>query len=482
MNKIRVTYFALGALLSAASCSKEAAEPEVYDWAKGEIYFRTSLADVSSTRAMDMTLDNLGSFQVTCFNTGDIKQDAAGIILPYFDDATFIRDSKSAHVTYISSPAEGPRDWPATDGVLKFFAFSPSRQVMAADNTSLTDRDESDYFNLLNNSKATNSAADIDYKLGPIRVNPDISKQFDFVTASASGERWKDFTNGVELEFKHRMSRIELKAWGDNPSYNFEIAGVRLGNPVVEGMFDLSSNSASTNGWVTSTDGVKEKVDYIFRAEENMSSASTPKPGDKIFCINSANHNAPERAASIMGNSGAAMVIPTINAKWEGRADKNIASHPYSTDKMYFSVLLRVTGTSNGNKVYPYPGNPDNMTIIYYAVAKSGEIISRLYPGDTPDTFYKDEAQQQPYIPATGEEIKDFGWAAIPIDVAWEAGKSYVYTLDYSDGIGIHDPQDPDPGKPIVVDSPIAWVVAVVDEWIPASAEDFDSNLNVPKR
>lgn len=468
MTKIRVTYVALGALLSAASCSKEAVEPEVYEWVKGEIYFRTSLADVAATRAMDMTLDKLESFQVTCFNTGDVNKDAAGVILPYFDDATFVRDSKSSVLTYKSSPAEGPRDWPEKDGVLKFYAFSPSRNVMMSDNAAITDNNKATYFNLINNSKETASTVNIDYSLGTMRVNPDISKQFDFVTASASGERWKDFTNGVDMEFKHQMSRVELKAWGANPSYNFEIAGIRLGNPIVEGVFNLASGYGA---WVTSTNAVKEKVEYIFRAEGE---------GDKIFYINATTHNTPETAESLMGVAGAAMVIPTLNTKWEGLADRNIAVKPYSTEKMYFSVLLRVVGSNNGNKVYPYPGNPDNMTVIYYAVDRSGKIISRLYPGDTPNIFYRDERRQQLYMPAEGEEIKDFGWAAIPIDVDWEAGKSYVYTLDYSEGIGIHDPQDPDPGRPIVVEKPISWGVAVSKWDYAVKNEDYDPDLDVP--
>ena len=196
-------------------------------------------------------------------------------------------------------------------------------------------------------------------------------------------------------------------------------------------------------------------MEYIFRAEDK---------GDKIFCINTTTHSTPETAESLMGTAGAAMVIPTFNTKWEGLADENIDVKPYSTEKMYFSVLLRVTSSNNGNKIYPYPGNPDNMTVIYYAVANSGEIVSRLYPGDSPNTFYRDEQRQQPYKAAEDEEIKDFGWAAIPIDVDWEAGKSYVYTLNYSEGIGIHDPQDPDPGRPIGVQNPFTWGVAV-SKW-----------------
>ena len=59
-------------------------------------------------------------------------------------------------------------------------------------------------------------------------------------------------------------------------------------------------------------------------------------------------------------------------------------------------------------------------------------------------------------------EIVEFGWAAVPVAVNWERGKKYVYTLDFSDGVGIQDPEDPRPGTPIIGDG-IKFSVSVVD-------------------
>lgn len=490
MNRLRVTYFALVALLSTASCTKEAVEPDVYDWTKGEIYFRTSLMDVADTRAMDMTLDKLESFQVTCFTMEDSEHDATEGILPYFEDATFIRQLSPVGTTYVSSPEEGPYDWPDTKGELKFFTFSPSRNVMIAGNTALDDKDKSAYFNLINNSKETNSSPFIGYQLGTVRVNPDISGQFDFITASTSGERWKDFTAGIELEFSHRMCRVELKAWGDNSDCEFEIAGIRLGNPTVEGIFNFTSDSEMEEFWEIPDNAVKDKVEYIFQGNNAKTSVEPITRdseeenigGDRIYCINSTTHNTPELAESIMGNGGPAMVLPTINAKWEGLDDANIATVPYSTDKMYFSVLLRVLSTHNHNTIYPYPDRSGNMTVIYFAVHNSGKIISRLYPGDEPNTFFKDKEKQQPYTPAEDEEIKGFGWAAIPVDVDWEAGKNYVYTLNYSEGVGLHDPEDPEPGKPIKgLEATISWGIHVEKWEVAKEDDDYTPDIVVPK-
>lgn len=53
------------------------------------------------------------------------------------------------------------------------------------------------------------------------------------------------------------------------------------------------------------------------------------------------------------------------------------------------------------------------------------------------------------------------GWAAVAIDTNWEAGKKYVYTLDFSNGAGVVDPEEPEnPGEPIL-GAPIKFNVSV---------------------
>lgn len=478
---IRVTYLALVAFAFAASCTKEAAEPDVYDWADGKIYFKTSLSAVSFSRAQDMTLDRLESFQVTCFNTADRYKDQAGYLSPYFENATFIR---KANGTYDSSPTEEPHNWPANNGYLRFYAFSPSIAVMADDNSALEVSENNDYFKLFNHSTETQSSVSIDYRLGTVRINPDISRQFDFVTAEASGTRLKDFTGGVDLAFSHQLCQVELKAWGASDDYNFEIAGVRIGNPVVEGTFVFADDATPGNAdrWAIADNTVKDKVEYLYMSAENSRSEDNPGAGDRIIRINSQEHNTQESAASIMGLGGYAMVLPTFNTKWEGLDDPNIGNIPYDTDRMYFSILMRVTDHTTGNVVYPYPGNPNNMTVISYAVDKDGNIVKRLYAGETPGTYFIDSELKSPYEAPEGEkeEIMDFGWAAVPVDADWSTGKKYVYTLNYSEGIGIHDPSDPEPGKPIVGLTPIEWSVSVSDWKYAEKDENYNPDLDVP--
>ena len=476
MNIIRVTFFALVASVFAASCSEEAARTNVIDWEDGQIYFKTTLSAVASSRANDMTLEGLESFQVTCFYSGDIKIDASGIVFPYFEDATFIRtESPTGGLVYSSSPDEELRRWPGGDGKLKFLAFSPSRAAMAADNKAVENQSGEPFFYFINNTTEIAALADVEYALDRVRINPDISRQFDFVTAEAAGERWVDFSNVIDLAFHHQLAQVELRAWGASDTYDFEIAGVRIGNPVVEGTFIFSGSPSVSHQWLTVDHPVKDNVDYLYGDKQLTSNDIITR--DKIYFINDAEHNKYSDAASIMGLGGCAMVIPTVNGRWEGLADPNIAYTPYATDKMYFSVLMRVTESATGEQVYPYSGNPYGMTVVYYAVNKSGTILSRVYPGSKEGEYFSDPALTMYFKAGQDIEIREFGWAAAPVDADWKAGKRYVYTLDYTEGIGVHDPDDPHPGKPIRGKASISWGVTVSD-WETGSKTD----VTVPRK
>ena len=113
---------------------------------------------------------------------------------------------------------------------------------------------------------------------------------------------------------------------------------------------------------------------------------------------------------SLMGEGGNAMLIPQQLTAWKPDTDgANTAGGAY------LSVRLQIATAETGTQIYPFPSN--------------GECE----------------------------------WAAIPIDTNWEAGKKYIYTLDFTHGAGNVDPHDPDPGKP-VLGGPIKFTVQV-DEW-----------------
>lgn len=114
---------------------------------------------------------------------------------------------------------------------------------------------------------------------------------------------------------------------------------------------------------------------------------------------------------SVMGNGGNAMILPQQLVAWDPKGD---ASN--TAQGAYLSVKLQITTTETGVQVYPFPSN--------------GQCE----------------------------------WAAIPISTNWQPGKKYIYTLDLTSGAGFVDPENPDPGTP-VLGGPIKFTVDVVD-WV----------------
>lgn len=127
---------------------------------------------------------------------------------------------------------------------------------------------------------------------------------------------------------------------------------------------------------------------------------------------------------SLMGTDGNAMLLPqTSIAAWSPTDDPDNVAR-----ETYLSALVNVA-TVDGEQVYPFP-----------------------------DDTKTDE---------TGQKRK-YGWVSIPVKFNWEAGKKYVYVLDFTHGSGYVDPDDPKPGTP-VLGGPIKFTINVTS-W------DADSN------
>ncbi len=125
---------------------------------------------------------------------------------------------------------------------------------------------------------------------------------------------------------------------------------------------------------------------------------------------------------SIMGPSGNAMMIPQTLTPWSPTGDPDNVAR-----EAYLSVLVRIV-SDTGVQIYPFP---------------------------------TESAQTAKTYGHNG-----YAWASIPLSGTWEQGKKYIYTLDFTEGAGNVDPDDPTPGKPVLGD-PIKVVPQVVD-WTDA--------------
>ncbi|MDE6692528.1 MAG: fimbrillin family protein, partial [Muribaculaceae bacterium] len=314
------------------------------------------------------------------------------------------------------------------------------------------------------------------YSLSGFRIPGDIASHFDFVTGTASGQLLENETTGVDLKLKHQLSRIELKAWGESQSYSLEIAGVRLGGVGVGGDFsfnmqdDAAGESAAAN-WTAVTKG---NVDYIFRE------------GDKIVTV----HNTPATDAAyllrarIAGEEGAggkdnsAMVIPGDCAAW---AYKDNPENTPGGDKdagMYISVLLRISDNNSGDQesvFYPSDPIPEKVNVIYLAVDTENTVKAQLYKQG--EKYFTDSGHTVEYDPvANSAEVKTFGWAALPVEARWKPGLVYTYTLNYTAGVGLHDPEDPNPGTPVISDGLVVNVE--INKW----ERTDESAVTVPRK
>lgn len=271
-------FMAMTAML-IASCSSD----DVVSTNTGRaIDFRTSVG----TRGTETTTANIDKFWVTAIDEADSN---------YFSKQEYKKEKEGAFFT--SSPLYY---WPA--GTLNFFAYSPSETDLGA--TVTIDKDTK---NLADFSPAT-----------------EIANQKDFVTATASGTRAANETNGVELTFAHQLSQIEIKAKNTNDGYIYKVVGVRIGKPVSKGTFTFGANT-----WALTT---TEKANYAVE----YTSAPITLTKDTATMMGTANDNA--------------MLLPQQLVAWTPETDKA------NTNKgAYIALKIQIT-TASGARVYPATG------------------------------------------------------------------------------------------------------------------------------
>ncbi|MDE6794287.1 MAG: fimbrillin family protein [Muribaculaceae bacterium] len=443
MNAIKLTYITLGATLLFSSCSQEEIINHGNAGSDRRIIFHTALPAVT-TRSQVITKEKLTSFQLTAFNPEDenLINKETGHLKRYIESELLNKEDDNPISSEKCSWPEPGRE----GNQLDFFAFYPP--------LSESDATSENSPKLVNNSKVTDNGITLDYKMENFSVAEDITDQIDFLTAHATGSMEENLFSGISLTFRHQLSRIEVKAKGSHKSCDIEIAGVRITNVPMQGNFEFQTSDPDGT-WTGITKG---NAEYIFRE------------GDAIVTVGA-------NEVSILGgkidgsNDNCALLIPTTDAAWDYTNDVS-----NSRKGIYLNVLLRIidkTPTTGKGKVqYPYYDNSQGLNAMnipreYFAIVTATSTVSkRLYKNG--NDYYSDTALTQPYTLASGEEIREYGWAALPVSANWQPGYSYSYTLDYTYGVGVHGPDvtgnvSPKAGDPIISD--IIGVTVSVNEW-----------------
>lgn len=440
---IKPTYLIIGAALLLSACAQDDI-PCVNQDGDRRIIFHTSLPGITS-RAMEIVTD-INYFNLTAFNPADTALTAADGSLSAYIDNEYIEKEAGQNVL-TSDKCIWPE--PGKDGNMSFFAYYPS-----LDNGAQP----------VNASKISGTDTIIDYRIKDFRVAHEIADQMDFVSAYTTGSMAENLFSGITLNFGHQLSRIEVNAWGANKSCDIEIAGVRIGGVNVEGTLDFNP-AEGASAWSGQKKGT---VEHIFSQNEEL----------VILSLKNGSHATSETATSIMGENlldenNCAMVIPTADETgWKYGTD-----YYNEEQKMYISVLLRVIDKTPGGKdkqQYPYYDNSQglnamNIDRVYLAVDASGKIAApgQVYMG-VDSIYYTDKENTEAYNIPQGSTVKEFGWAALPVTANWEPGYVYTYTLDYSNGVGLHDPEVTGESAPIAGDPIISDKVGItvsVNYW-----------------
>ena len=499
MNKLFLTAVA-GGMLAFSSCTQEDVTP-VKPIGDRTISFRAGVASRVNPE-LDYT-GNPSTFYVSAYANSHKADNGVKPDSLFWDEPFYLMGAG----IYAST---SNKKWPTREQAdsVEFFAYAPSlKEIRDAALTQLDPTDVNNYdtqkenylygmqfFNLcqdgvsldpLNMETTMFGGVQLykGFKLGRFYVATDISKQVDFITAHIAAEtpESEDEANlGVELKFKHQLSNIELRGFANNKDFNIEIAGVRIGRPytgsAIFNFCDAEGNLSNKDGgqWGIAKDPQRLAVEYIYGNGDDIYRMG------QFYNLNGIannDHLDAGQAKSIMGKGGNAMVLPTKNGAWSGEGNPWIAPKykgikelkPWSADSeegdMYFSILLRVTlrptnKETSTAQIYPYGNNTTMNVVLFEKEKNSTKIVGRVASKDA--SIGRDN------------EIVEFGWAAVPVGVNWERGKKYIYTLDFSNGVGIQDPEDPKPGTPIIGGG-IKFSVSVED-WT-----ENPSNVDVPK-
>ena len=241
--------------------------------------------------------------------------------------------------------------------------------------------------------------------------------QTDLVVGYNKGKKSLNEAGGLEMNFRHALSQVVLQAKNSNTTnMKVEVIGVKVGYVKSKGTLTMPTATTTNNAALLPLASWSAQVDELSYTAGLVDKTTPASPGTAIEL----NANAQD----LQFLEGGFMLLPQTQTKWTSVPNANGA---------YLAVLCRISqndGTGKFNLLYP----------------KADAI-------------------------AAGE---NYGYSAVPVEVTWEPGKKYTYTLDFfgNGGGGQVDPEKPDGGDEIV-GGPIKFTVTV-DNWT-----DINTNVDM---
>ena len=283
MKTLKPTIAMIVAIAAAmTSCSSEE-ELEINNGS--EIAFRAAVGHGS--RATETTITNFDKFKVHATGTNA----ADGFVETY------------KHGENNSWTSEGSQHyWPKDNSTLNFYAYAPSTLTFATADGKLK----------------------YDFTIGS-----NVAEQFDFIAAYNSGNKAKNGPSGVQMNFKHMLSQIEIKAKSSSAVYEYTVAGWRIGSVKETGTFSFQDQAATPGTWSLNTESF---ADYSDTDETNSKKLVT------------------EAASLMTATGGNAMLLPQQLTAWDTENDKS-----NNSKGSFLAVYINIKIIDGDNKVQYYP-------------------------------------------------------------------------------------------------------------------------------
>ena len=263
----KVIFISAIALAAAVSCTKS----EVVDTKFNEqIGFETYLGRDAQTKAAVATNDNLGNVAVYAYYTGNSPWSSSS---PTNLWDGVIQINKNGAI--VAPENAGDKYWANPDDLYSFFAYAPVDEAKVGTPNTLNPT--------------------INFT-----VQDDIPAQVDLLYADVTNIKNKkpaDFTGGkVQLNMKHALSRITVKAKAEDGDFKFDVKEITLaGNFNVTGNLPLSTGvwtdaKSATNGstfeiFNNTPEGKTEYAAYDPKNNTALTTAYKDYAGDKNYLM-----------------------------------------------------------------------------------------------------------------------------------------------------------------------------------------------------
>lgn len=227
--------------------------------------------------------------------------------------------------------------------------------------------------------------------------------------------------NPVTLDFKHILSQIVFNVKNTNELLVVDVHDISIANLASKGTYTLPNATTTLKGGPEGTWVLADKVGIgkTYSAYISGVEGITPESGVVSFAT-------PEH--------GSMFLLPQTATAWDPKADPE--NEAFGS---YILVNCRVWAMIAGEKTLLWPKTTNT----------AGEIIYRQ--------------------------------VAIPVNIAWEQGKRYTYTLVFGEGAGYIPPTDTEPGQNVDISNKGDEVLKIisydvrVDDYTEVGNHDIES-------